>query len=139
MNQKWRSDSERQIAEFLTKNNIKWEYEEYEFDYVSRIKGGICEKCGEPAVQRRVYTPDFYFPDFGFFLEVKGRLTSHDRKKYRDFKRSNPDVDVRLLLLANNLLESGNRDGGRYSDWAEKFGFRYCLRGVDLTWFKNKK
>lgn len=133
---KWRSHSESMIADWLDKNNVKWEYEGYEFDYVSRIKGGICEKCGEPAVQKRVYTPDFWLPDYGFFIEVKGQLTSHDRKKMRDFKRSNPGVDVRLLLLANNLLTTGNKNGGRYSDWCEKFGFIYCLRSVEPKWLK---
>jgi hypothetical protein len=132
----FRSDSERQLAEWLTKQGVKWEYENYEFAYTSRIKGGVCEVCGAPAVQKRLYTPDFFFTDLGWFLEVKGQLSSSDRKKYRDFKKTNPEIDLRFLLLANNLLKAGDKDGGRYSDWCEKFGFRYYLRSLvpkDLT------
>lgn len=135
---KFRSYFEQTIAAWLDKNKIKYEYEQHSFKYKSRIKNGVCEVCGSSAVQLREYTPDFYFPDYGFFVECKGRLDSNDRKKMRDFKRVNPDVDVRILLQSNNLIEAGTgRTGGdRYSDWCEKFGFRYALRSIDARWFK---
>jgi hypothetical protein len=130
----YRSGAELNLANWLIKNNIEFEYEQHKFKYQSSIKGGVCPKCGIPAVQNREYTPDFYFPTHKFFIEVKGRLTSHDRKKMRDVKRVNPKLDVRFLFPSNNKLEKNN--DSRYSDWATKFGFPYSLRGVDATWFR---
>jgi hypothetical protein len=129
-----RSGLERQIAAWLDKNGIKYEYESKKIKYTSSVKGGVCPKCGTPAIQNRVYTPDFWFPDHGFFLEAKGRFTSHDRKKMRDVKRSNPELDIRMLFPSNNKIDPGKDD--RYSDWCDKFEFMYSLRGINAEWFK---
>lgn len=132
----FRSYFEQTIAEWLDKNKIKYEYEPRSFPYVSRIKNGRCSVCSAPAVQDRDYTPDFYFPDFGFYAECKGNFTSHDRKKMRDVKRSWPDIDIRMVLQSNNLIVAGDRNGARYSNWCVKYGFPFALRSIDSHWFK---
>lgn len=118
----------------MDQHGIKWEYEARRYSYTSRIKGGVCEKCGEPAVQNRVYTLDFWIPEHEFGIEVKGQLPSNERKKYRDIKKCNPDLDLRFLFLANNRLEKAHDK--RYSDWAEQHGFVYSVRNPNPDWFK---
>ena len=129
-----RSGAEINVATWLEHNGIEYEYETHKVPYISVIKGGECEKCGGRAVQNRVYTPDFWFPDHGFYIEVKGRLTSSDRKKMRDVKRSNPTLDIRFLFVSNNKITPAKPE--RYSDWADKYGFPYCLRSVERSWFE---
>jgi hypothetical protein len=130
----FRSFAEQNLADWFDRNGVKYEYETRRYSYVSRIKGGVCEKCGEPAVQNRVYTLDFWLPDYDFGVEVKGRLPSNERKKYRDIKKCNENLDLRFLFLANNKLEKDNEK--RYSDWAEQHGFPYCIRSIEARWFK---
>lgn len=131
---KFRSFAEQNLATWLEQHEINYEYETHRYSYTSRIKGGVCEKCGGTAVQNRVYTLDFWIPDFKFGIEVKGQLPSNERKKYRDVKKCNPDLDLRFMFLANNKLEKDNAK--RYSDWAEQHGFLYSLRTINPAWFE---
>jgi Phage endonuclease I len=129
-----RSGAEINCANWLGANGVEYEYETHKIPYVSVIKGGECEKCGGKAVQNRVYTPDFWLPEYKFYIEVKGRLTSSDRKKMRDVKRCNPKLDIRMLFVSNKITPSKPE---RYSDWSDKYGFPYSLRSVDVNWFKQ--
>ena len=131
----FRSMAELNLANWFDQKGIKYEYEKRKYSYTSNIKNGVCPKCGIPAVQNRVYTLDFWLPDYSFGLEVKGQLVSEERKKYRDVKRSNPDLDLRFLFLANNKLDK--RSPERYTDWAAKYHFPASVRAVNPEWLTN--
>ena len=79
--------------------------------------------------------PDFELPELGFFIEVKGRLDSSTRKKMRDVKASNPDKDIRLLLLQDNKLQKNKKE--RYSDWCVKYGYQYTIKKIPKGWLKK--
>jgi len=52
-------DSEKEVAEYLKQLRIYWLYESPIFVY---------DEKGRP----RVWTPDFYLPQFGIYIEVCG-------------------------------------------------------------------
>jgi len=53
----------------------------------------------------------------------------------RDVKASNPDKDIRLLLLANNKITKNKEE--RYSDWCAKYGYQYAIKNIPGGWFKK--
>lgn len=63
----FRSSYEATTAHFLENSNIKWEYE----PYTIRLNG------------TKEYTPDFFLPLMGHFLEVKGLWQGSAKKKIR--------------------------------------------------------
>jgi hypothetical protein len=63
----FRSRTESVVANFSTNSKIVWLYE----PYTIVLKNG------------REYTPDFYLPEFGHFLEVKGLWQGSAKKKIR--------------------------------------------------------
>lgn len=133
---KFRSNAEARIAKWLEDNGIKYDYENIKIPYTSTVKNGLCEKCGnKKALQRRTYLPDFTFPDYGWILEVKGRLTSSDRSKMIDIKKANPEISIRLLLLQDNKLRKNSEK--RYSTWCLDNGFLYCVKNLPISWFKK--
>jgi hypothetical protein len=130
---KFRSMFEQNTAYWLDNNGINYVYEGKKLPYTSKVKSGICSVCGEPAIQKRFYLPDFYITDFGFYIETKGRLTSKDRSKMRDVVKANPKEDIRIVFMYDNKLEK-NKDE-RYSSWASKNGFRYSVGKPSTDWF----
>jgi hypothetical protein len=136
-NADYRSGAEVVFSQWLDQRGIEYEYEQHVLKYLSSVTKGICNKCDSRDVgQQRTYTPDFYFPKFDFFIEVKGRLDSATRKKMRDVRRENPDVDVRLLLMADNKITP--RKPERYSDWCKKFDYQYCIKFPPDAWFEKE-
>lgn len=130
----FRSQAEANVAKWLTKRKIKWEFETVKLPYLSGINNGKCLKClSKEVVQQRMYLPDFWLPDLGFYLEVKGRLDSPTRKKMRDIKKTLPQ-DIRLFLLADNKIKPSKPE--RYSDWCKKFDYTYCVKTLNEDWFK---
>lgn len=132
---KFRSNAERKVSEWLTRAGLEWEFETVVLPYTSTVTSGLCELCGstDAVVQRRKYWPDFFLPGKNIFIEVKGRLTSPDRRKMRDVKRAYPDKDIRILLLSNNKIDSRRPD--RYSDWCKKNNYIYALKELPIEWF----
>jgi len=67
-------DSEKEVAEYLKQLRIYWLYESPIFVY---------DEKGRP----RVWTPDFYLPQFGIYIEVCGSEDfdyEYRKKKYQD-------------------------------------------------------
>lgn len=85
------------------------------------------------------YDPQKYIVDFTIpisahekiFIEYKGKLDSPTRKKMRAIKKSNPDMDLRIVFeKPNNKLYRGAKM--RYWEWAERWGFKwYDVRDID--------
>lgn len=95
---------------------------------------------------------DLTNPENYIMLEVKGRLTLADRKKMKLVKKSNPELDIRFVFQSDNYLTSltprqkklkkekipFKKD--RYSDWAEKLGFKWCIGPeIPKEWIKEMK
>jgi hypothetical protein len=72
------------------------------------------------------YTPDFTLKSKRkkkkIFLEYKGRLDGPTRKKMLAVKKSNPDIDLRIVFEKPNGKLYKNSET-RYWEWAEKNGF----------------
>lgn len=81
-------------------------------------------------------------------LEVKGHLDVDTRKKMRAVKEENPTLDIRFVLQQNGFVYK-NKKGKprraptstdmRYSDWCEKYGFKWCIGEVPDVWIKEIK
>jgi hypothetical protein len=95
---------ERDFAEFLNINSIKWDRVKLKYDTV------------------RHYTPDFYLVDYDIYIEVKGWLMDRDKVKYRKFfnerqetiyccfkedikKLINNEIELKDLSLLKNLID----------------------------------
>lgn len=64
-----RSNWEKRVAEFLDKNNIKWEYEYLKIPYLDSEKN-----------IERITIPDFYLPSKNTFIEVKSNAEYKSQK-----------------------------------------------------------
>lgn len=72
------SGAELFFAKFLDKNNIKWvKNSKQYFSFIDR------------SGKQRKYYPDFYLPDYNWWVEIKGK------------RFSRPDDDLRLAAVGN--------------------------------------
>ena len=113
----YRSGLEERVADLLSSLKVKYEYEPVKVAYQL-----LCN-----------YTPDFLLPN-GVYLEVKGRLTTEDRRKMLAVKKSNPELDIRFVFQAPyNKLYKGSKS--TYAKWAEKYGFQWCAyHSIPIEW-----
>lgn len=119
----FRSAFEQEVAQQAEEEGIEFEYEPDD----GRIRWTPKEK---------VYTPDFILPN-GVIVECKGRLTVHDRTKHLLISDQHPELDVRFVFQYNNPITKGSRT--RYTDWAEKHGFKWAMKHIPLEWYKEKR
>ncbi len=111
-------------------------YEPKQFKFPISDPGYRCRMCASKEVERTTScTPDFELPN-GIFLESKGRLTGANRRRLVAFKAYYPEIDLRIVFMCDNLLSKGAKS--RYSDWAKKAGFEYCVgfSKIPQEWFK---
>lgn len=114
-----RSDFELRVAKDLEKRKVRFKYEEQVLFY-------------EVPARKARYTPDFILSN-GIIVEVKGRLTTADRKKMVLVQLSNPSLDIRLLFQrANNPIRKGSKT--TYALWAEKHGFKWSEETIPQEW-----
>jgi hypothetical protein len=93
---KMRSGWEAKTADYLTSKNIKWYYE-YKWLNLGESK----------------YLPDFYLPELGLYIEVKGRKKKKDIEKVKTARK----LKFRVLLWdGEELLRRGiiNNSGVTY-------------------------
>lgn len=76
----FRSHYEMWVAEWMYEADLGFMYEPYSFLLQTDTSS---------------YTPDFYIPDYGCFLEVKGLW--HNRKKLKIFRELYPKVPLLVL------------------------------------------
>ena len=120
---RFRSGFERQIARQLDRNRMPYEYEKHKFDYVLKTKR---------------YTPDFFITKGGFFVEVKGRLSTADRVKSLCVKNQHPNIDLRFVFLkAGNQISKDSRT--TYGTWADKHSFKWAEGAIPKAWLKERK
>ncbi len=113
----YRSGLEEKVADLLSSLKVKYEYESTKVAYTLQCN----------------YTPDFLLPN-GVYLEVKGRLTTEDRRKMLAVKKNNPELDIRFVFQAPfNKLYKGSKS--TYAKWAEKNGFLWCAyHSIPIEW-----
>ena len=118
---RFRSQFEAYIAALLRKGGQQYAYEPLRIIYV------------KPAQQSH-YTPDFYFPDFDFYIEAKGLFSARDRKKHLWIREQNPELDIRFVFQ-NASLPINRNSKTRCGDWAEKNGFLWAHKNPPPEWF----
>ena len=118
-----RSGLEARIKKDLEERNISFGYETEKLKY----EDNICPHCGKPT-KHRTYTPDFIIKRNSgrtLYVESKGRLTSSDRTKMLNVQRCNSNKDIRFVFQRDQCIRKGSTT--KYSDWAIKHGFKYCV------------
>lgn len=117
----YRSNFEKEVADRLKEDGIKYDYEPAD----GKVKY---------TTKERTYTPDFILSN-GIIVETKGRLTVHDRTKHKLIQEQHPELDIRFVFQYDNPIFKGSKT--RYSDWAEKHGFKWAIRYVPKKWAKE--
>lgn len=84
--------AEEEFARLLDFYHVRWEYEPCEF---------VLERDGEGRPTRS-FTPDFYLPDQGLFVELttmSAHLTYRKTRKVRRLQELYPNVRIKLFDL----------------------------------------
>jgi len=134
---RFRSLSEKRVANELLAKGIKYRYERTKFEYYldSNLKLD-CPNCGLVKGRiRRHYLPDFELPN-GLFIEVKGRFTPRDRKKMRAIRTLYPSLPIGIVFDSDRKIE-GSKKGLRYGEWANKNGFPWSIREIPPSWLEG--
>ena len=118
---RYRSAFEINIAKSLANRDVPFEYEKHKFEYIPKV---------------RTYTPDFYLPQTGIYVEAKGHLDKGDRVKMQLIKQQHPDLDIRFVFLrASNKIYRGSKT--TYADWANRYGFPWAVGNIPQDWITN--
>ena len=76
-----RSSFEIKFAQFLDCSGYKWVYEPKRFYF-----------------KEHRYLPDFYLPEFDCYIEIKGWFRDTDKKKYKEFLRAYPEINIKMFF-----------------------------------------
>ena len=114
---KYRSGLEEQVAKLLSGLGISYEYES--------------EKLGYTIEHH--YTPDFVLPNY-VYLETKGYWSAEDRRKILNVKKSNPEVDLRMVFQSPyNKINKNSKT--TYAKWCEKHDIPWTsYHNIPLEW-----
>jgi hypothetical protein len=89
-------NSERQLAQLFDFYGIAWLYEPHCFELAWAPDGSVLE----------AFSPDFYLPDHGRYLEVttlRQELVTRKNRKVRRLRERYPDIDVRVVYQRDYL------------------------------------
>ncbi|MBK5221526.1 MAG: hypothetical protein JJE52_01350 [Acidimicrobiia bacterium] len=89
-------NSEHQLARLFDFYGIVWEYEPRTFVLAVDADGMTTE----------AFTPDFYLPDHGRYLEVttlQQPLVTRKNRKVRKLRGLHPDIDIRVVYQRDYL------------------------------------
>ncbi len=84
------NESEKEFARILDFYKISWEYEPTTFPIAWDNEGYV----------RESFTPDFYLPDYGIFIELttmKQSLVTKKNRKVRLFDEHYPNISIKLF------------------------------------------
>ncbi len=84
------NESEQEFARILDFYKIRWEYETTTFPITWDDQGYV----------RESFTPDFFLPDYGIFIELttmKQPLVTKKNRKVRLFEQHYPDIPIKLF------------------------------------------
>lgn len=132
-----RSKFEKRIAQLLHSKGVVYEYEAYEFDYEEPLRKNRsrCGDCGGTNLVRMgCYTPDFYLPASGIFIETKGRFTAADRRKMENVIAGHPDEQFVMLFMRDNKIHK--RSQTTYSKWCEDRGIEWNVMEPKEEWLQ---
>lgn len=93
---------EANFARLLNYLGIKWQYQPLIFD-----------------LRTQNYTPDFYLPEFVFFIEIKNFLWKYSNIRDKKFRKLYPEIKL-LLLLKDDYIKLENL----YSQFVEKWEYK---------------
>ena len=114
---KFRSNLEKNIADLLTGLGVSYEYESEKLSYTIEHN----------------YTPDFVLPNYTY-LEAKGYWAPEDRRKILAVKKSNPDVDIRMVFQSPyNTISKKSKT--TYAKWCERHDIPWTsYQNIPLDW-----
>lgn len=107
----------RYKGENIYHNPLKWEYESKEFElipqqkYVDRTERDTTVKTiirnKNHTLQRVIYTPDFYLPDYNLLVETKGFQFDDGlfRMRFRLFKHQFPNQPILLVTSHSEFMK----------------------------------
>ena len=84
------NDAELECAKILDYHGVPWEYEPRTFVLERDSEGRVVE----------AFTPDFYLPEQGLFLEItvmKQSLVTRKNRKLRKLRQLHPELRVKLF------------------------------------------
>ena len=116
-NIKFRSKLEEKFADLLEGLGISYEYESEKLSYTIEHN----------------YTPDFVLPNY-IYLEAKGYWAPEDRRKILNVKKSNPEIDLRMVFQAPyNTISKKSKT--TYAMWCEKHAIPWTsFHNIPLEW-----
>lgn len=124
---KYRSGYEDKVAAYLDSLGIEYKYEDYSFQYYSKVNKSVCGECGSHNIfKERWYTPDFFLAN-GNIIEAKGYFKGVHRKTILDFLDGSDEVtrdNYYILFQRDNKYANA---GNKYSDWCEKNNIKYAI------------
>ena len=114
---KYRSGLEERVADLLSGLGVSYEYESEKISYV---------------IQHH-YTPDFILPNHTV-LECKGYWDAADRRKIKQVKKDNPDLDLRMVFQSPyNTISRKSKT--TYAQWCEKLDIPWThFHDIPLDW-----
>ena len=114
---KFRSNLEKNIADLLTGLGVSYEYESEKLSYTIEHN----------------YTPDFVLPNYTY-LEAKGYWAPEDRRKILAVKKSNPDVDIRMVFQSPyNTISKKSKT--TYAQWCERHDIPWTsYQDIPIEW-----
>jgi predicted nuclease of restriction endonuclease-like RecB superfamily len=116
-NIKFRSKLEENIASLLEGLGVSYEYESEKLGYTIEHS----------------YTPDFVLPNYTY-LEAKGYWSPEDRRKILNVKKSNPQIDLRMIFQAPyNTISKKSKT--TYAKWCERHDIPWTsYHNIPLDW-----
>ena len=116
-NIKFRSKLEENIANLLEGLGVSYQYESEKLSYTIEHN----------------YTPDFVLPNYTY-LEAKGYWSAEDRRKILNVKKSNPEIDLRMIFQAPYNTIS-KRSKTTYAKWCERHDIPWTsYHDIPIEW-----
>ena len=114
---KFRSKLEESVASLLEGLGVSYEYENEKLSYTIEHN----------------YTPDFKLPNY-IYLEAKGYWAPEDRRKILNVKKSNPQVDLRMVFQSPyNTISKKSKT--TYAKWCERHDIPWTSwQNIPLDW-----
>lgn len=121
----YRSNFELSVARQLERQNInpKECYEQKTIEYTI------------PESHHK-YLVDFQLPN-GIIVEVKGRWSPEDRKKIMHIKKSNPELDIRMLFQ-NPDVKIYKGSSTTYGQWCNKKNIKWASKVIPKSWYEEE-
>ena len=137
-----RSGYEERIQADLEERGIAYEYEPVAFKITVPVPRIKCQDCGAAITRVTRYTPDFRLGGRDHYLEAKGKLTAHERRRLEAFfeqhVKGKPGWRFRILFMRDNWMTPKKK--ARYSDWARKLGIECAVgEAVPEAWVQFRR